>query len=115
VGRGRRPDALPTRGYAVYRPNRGAAARQCDGRVLAETVIGLFRTEVIRPRGPWHHVEHVEFATLEWVDWFNNRRLLESIGNIPPIEFEQLYYRHCSFVITNKSDKVHINRLFTYN
>ncbi|HIG53060.1 MAG TPA: IS3 family transposase [Candidatus Handelsmanbacteria bacterium] len=59
---------------------------------LAETIIGLFKTEVIRRCGPWRNVEHVEFATLEWVDWFNNRRLLEPIGNIPPGEFEQLYY-----------------------
>ena len=54
---------------------------------------GLFKTEVIRRGGPWCHVEHVEFATLEWVDWFNNRRLLESIGYIPPVEFEQRYYQ----------------------
>ena len=60
---------------------------------LAETIIGLFKTEVIRRRGPWRHVEHVEFATLQWVDWFNNRRLLGPIGNIPPVEFEQLHYR----------------------
>ena len=60
---------------------------------LAETIIGLFKTEVIRCRGPWRHVEHVEFATLQWVDWFNNRRLLGPIGNIPPVEFEQLHYR----------------------
>lgn len=59
---------------------------------LAETVIGLFKTEVIRLPGPWHHVEHVEFAILEWVNWFNNRRLLEPIGNMPPVEFEPLYY-----------------------
>ena len=59
---------------------------------LAETIIGLFKTEVIRRCGPWRNVEHVEFATLEWVDWFNNRRLLEPIGNIPPVEFEQLHY-----------------------
>jgi putative transposase len=52
---------------------------------LAETIIGLFKTEVIRRRGPWRSIEHVEFATLEWVDWFNNRRVLEPIGNIPPI------------------------------
>ena len=45
-------------------------------------------------RGPWRNVEHVEFATLDWVDWFNNRRLLEPIGHIPPVEFEQLYYQH---------------------
>ena len=61
---------------------------------LAETIIGLFKTEVIRLHGPWHHVEHVEFATLEWVGWFNNRRLLEPIGDIPPVEFEQRYYQH---------------------
>jgi len=59
---------------------------------LAETVIGLYKTEVIRRRGPWRHVEQVEFATLEWVDWFNNRRLLEPIGNIPPVEYEERYY-----------------------
>ena len=59
---------------------------------LAETIIGLFKTEVIHPRGPWRNLEHVEFATLEWIDWFNNRRILEPIGDIPPIEFEQQYY-----------------------
>jgi len=56
-------------------------------------VIGLYKTEVIRRRGPWRNLEAVEFATLEWVDWFNNRRLLEPIGNIPPMEFEELYYQ----------------------
>ena len=60
---------------------------------LAETIIGLYKTEVVRRRGPWRNVEHVEFATLEWVDWFNNRRLLQPIGNIPPVEFEQLHYQ----------------------
>jgi len=60
---------------------------------LAESVIGLFKTEVIRLRGPWRNIEDVEFATLEWVDWFNNRRLLEPIGHIPPVELEQEYYR----------------------
>jgi len=59
---------------------------------LAETIIGLYKTEVIYRRGPWHNLEHVEFATLEWVDWFNNRRILEPIGDIPPVEFEQQYY-----------------------
>jgi putative transposase len=54
---------------------------------LAESIIGLYKTEVIRRRGPWRNVEAVEFATLEWVDWFNNRRLLEPIGNVPPAEF----------------------------
>jgi transposase InsO family protein len=60
---------------------------------LAESVIGLYKTEVIRPRGPWRHAEQVEFATLTWVDWFNNRRLLEPIGDIPPVEHEEAYYR----------------------
>ncbi len=55
-------------------------------------MIGLFKTEVIRPRGPWRSLEAVEFATLEWVDWFNNRRLLEPIGHIPPAEAEASYY-----------------------
>jgi transposase InsO family protein len=59
---------------------------------LAETIIGLYKTEVIHRCGPWRNLDEVEYATLEWVDWFNNRRLLESIGNIPPIEFEQAYY-----------------------
>ena len=60
---------------------------------LAESVIGLYKTEVIRRRGPWRHLEAVEFATLDWVDWFNNRRLLEPIGNVPPVEYEQQYYQ----------------------
>jgi len=60
---------------------------------LAESIIGLYKTEVIRRRGPWRNIEAVEFATLEWVDWFNNRRLLEPIGNVPPVEFERAYYR----------------------
>ncbi len=59
---------------------------------LAESVIGLFKTEVIRRCGPWRSMEAVEFTTLEWVDWFNNRRLLEPIGNIPPAEAEARYY-----------------------
>ena len=59
---------------------------------LAETVIGLFKTEVIRLRGPWRSLEAVEFATLEWVDWFNHRRLLEPIGYVPPAEYEARYY-----------------------
>ena len=60
---------------------------------LAETVVGLFKTEVIRQRGPWKNVEDVEYATLAWVDWFNHRRLLEPIGDIPPVERETEYYR----------------------
>ena len=59
---------------------------------LAETVNGLYKTEVIEPGKPWRNAEQVEFATLAWVDWFNNRRLLRPIGDIPPAEFEQKYY-----------------------
>jgi transposase InsO family protein len=58
---------------------------------LAESVIGLFKTEVIRLKGPWRHLEAVEFATLDWVDWFNHRRLLEPIGDVPPAEYEARY------------------------
>ena len=62
---------------------------------LAETINGLYKAEVIRhpERGPWCTIDDVEYATLEWVDWFNHRRLLEPIGNIPPAEFERAYYR----------------------
>ena len=59
---------------------------------LAETINGLYKTEVIRRRGPWRSIDDVEFATLEWVDWFNNRRLLEPIGDVPPTEFEALHW-----------------------
>ena len=59
---------------------------------LAETINGLFKAEVIHRRGPWRSFEAVEYATLEWVDWFNNRRLLEPIGTIPPAEEEAIFY-----------------------
>ena len=59
---------------------------------LAESINGLHKAEVIRRRGPWRSLEAVEFATLEWVDWLNHRRLLEPIGNIPPAEAEALYH-----------------------
>ena len=60
---------------------------------LAETIIGLYKTEVIHHLGPWRGVTDVEIATLEWVHWFNHQRLLEPIGDMPPAEFEQMYYR----------------------
>ena len=59
---------------------------------LAESIIGLFKTEVIHARGPWRSIDPVEYATLEWVDWFNHRRLLGPIGDVPPAEFEQTYH-----------------------
>jgi putative transposase len=60
---------------------------------LAETIIGLYKTELIRRRGPWKGIDEVEYATLEWVDWFNHRRLLEPIGDVPPAEFEAAFQR----------------------
>ena len=76
---------------AGIEPSVGSVGDSYDN-ALAESVIGLYKTEVIRRGGPWRNLEAVEFATLEWVDWFNNRRLLEPIGNIPPVEFEEAYY-----------------------
>jgi putative transposase len=70
---------------AGVEPSVGSVGDSYDN-ALAETVNGLYKTEVIRRRGPWRSLEAVEFATLEWVDWFNHRRLLEPIGNIPPAE-----------------------------
>lgn len=61
---------------------------------LAEAVNGLYKKEVIRRKGPWHNLDHVEFETLTWVSWFNSHRLLEPIGYIPPAEFEAAYYRN---------------------
>jgi putative transposase len=72
-------------------PSVGSVGDSYDN-AMAETIFGLFKAEVIWPNGPWKGLEEVEFATLEWVDWFNNRRLLEPIGDIPPAEFEQMYY-----------------------
>jgi putative transposase len=60
---------------------------------LAETINGLYKAEVIRRKGPWRNIDAVEYATLCWVDWFNNRRLLEPLGYVPPAEFEMQYYR----------------------
>jgi len=73
---------------------------------LAETINGLYKTEVIRRKGPWKNIDDVEFATLEWVDWFNNRRLLEPIGDIPPAEYEMLYWTG-----SNRTDTVGLTEL----
>jgi hypothetical protein len=94
-------DAVPgVRDPVNYGPSQveGAARRAAgsDGdsydNALAETINGLFKAEVIQGRGPWRNFEAVEYATLEWTDWFNNRRLLEPIGNIPPAEAEANFY-----------------------
>jgi transposase InsO family protein len=76
---------------AGIEPSVGSIGDSYDN-ALAESINGLYKTEVIRRCGPWRSLEAVEFATLEWVDWFNNRRLLEPIGNVPPAEAEARYY-----------------------
>lgn len=76
---------------AGIEPSVGSVGDSYDN-ALAETINGLYKAEVIHRRGPWRSFEAVEFATLEWVDWFNHRRLLEPIGNIPPAEAENRYY-----------------------
>lgn len=76
---------------AGIEPSVGSVGDSYDN-ALAETINGLFKAEVIHRRGPWRSFEAVEFATLEWVDWFNNRRLLEPIGNVPPAEAEAAFY-----------------------
>jgi putative transposase len=73
-------------------PSVGSVGDAYDN-ALAESVIGLFKTELIKPRGPCRSVEQVEIATLEYVDWFNHRRLFETCGDIPPAELEAAYYR----------------------
>jgi transposase InsO family protein len=76
---------------AGIEPSVGSVGDSYDN-ALAETINGLYKAEVIYRRGPWRSFEAVEFATLEWVDWFNNRRLLEPIDNVPPAEAEGRYY-----------------------
>lgn len=76
---------------AGIEPSVGSVGDSYDN-ALAETINGLFKAEVIHRRGPWRNLEAVEFATLDWVDWFNHRRLLEPIGNVPPAEAEAAYY-----------------------
>ena len=76
---------------AGIEPSVGSVGDSYDN-ALAETINGLFKAEVIHRRGPWRSFDAIEYATLEWVDWFNNRRLLEPIGNIPPAEAEANFY-----------------------
>lgn len=85
-------DRLADEGIAPSVGSRGDAYDNA----LAESVIGLFKTEVIQRLGPWRHLENVEFATLTWVDWFNTRRLLEPIGYVPPAEYEARYYEQAA-------------------
>ena len=76
---------------AGIHPSVGSVGDSYDN-ALAETINGLYKTELIRQQGPWRSIEAVELATLTWVDWFNNRRIMESIGNVPPAELEAEYY-----------------------
>jgi len=85
-------DRLADAGIA---PSVGSRGDSYDN-AMAESIIGLFKTEVIRRLGPWRHLEAVEFATLDWVDWFNHRRLLEPIGYLPPAEYEARYYEQAA-------------------
>ena len=80
---------------AGIEPSVGSVGDSYDN-ALAETINGLYKAEVIHRRGPWRSFEAVEYATLEWVDWFNHRRLLEPIGNIPPAELEATYHQSTS-------------------
>lgn len=82
---------------AGAQPSVGSVGDSYDN-ALAETIIGLYKTEVIHHRGPWRNLEAVEYATLEWVDWFNHRRLLEPIGNLPPVELEATYHQSTSWL-----------------
>ena len=77
---------------AGIEPSVGSRGDSYDN-ALAESIIGLYKTEVIHRRGPWRGPEDVEFATLEWVHWYNTQRLLEPIGNVAPVEYEMNYYR----------------------
>jgi putative transposase len=72
-------------------PSVGSVGDSFDN-ALAETINGLYKTELIKPRGPWRTLDAVEIATAEWVDWFNHRRLYEYCGDIPPVELETAYY-----------------------
>jgi len=76
---------------AGIEPSVGSVGDSYDN-AMAESIIGLYKTEVIYKDGPWRGIEQVELKTLEWVHWFNNQRLLGPIGNIPPVELEALYY-----------------------
>lgn len=74
-------------------PSVGSRGDSYDN-ALAESVIGLYKMEVVRQKGPWRGLKDVEIATLEWVWWFNHHRLLEPLGYLPPTEFEEAYYSH---------------------
>jgi transposase InsO family protein len=92
---------------AAIAPSVGSRGDSYDN-ALAESVIGLYKTEVIQRKGPWRHLEAVEFATLDWVDWFNTRRLLEPIGYVPPAEYETSYYEQLRQANATTDGGVHL-------
>jgi putative transposase len=73
-------------------PSVGSVGDAYDN-ALAETTIGLYKTELIKPRGPWKTADQVEVATLEWIDWYNHHRLHQACGDIPPAELETAHHR----------------------
>jgi putative transposase len=83
-------DRLAEAGIA---PSVGSVGDSFDN-ALAETINGLYKTELIKPNKPWRTVDDLELATAEWVDWFNHRRLYEYSGDIPPADLEAAYYAH---------------------
>jgi len=89
---------------AGIEPSTGSVGDSFDN-AMAETINGLYKTELIYRRGPWKGLDDVEYATLEWVDWFNHRRILEPIGDIPPAEYEANYYRQ-----TNPAETAGLNQ-----
>ena len=92
------PCATPT-GSTPPAPSARWAAEATATTAAAESLIGLYKTELIRRRGPWRGLDDVELATLEYVDWFNHRRLHSACGDIPPVEFEDHYYRQIAGLI----------------
>ena len=78
---------------AGIKPSTGAVGSSYDN-ALAETIIGLYKTELIKPRRPWKGIDDLEIATAEWVDWFNHRRPFEYCDDLTPVEAEAAYYAH---------------------
>ena len=87
-----RRGALRLRCAAWATPPIKALGGKLYDNALAESIIGLYKTELIARRGPWRHCEAVEFATLDWVHWYNHRRLFEPLGHVPPATFEAHYH-----------------------
>ena len=86
---------------------RRVARRFPTTNALAESIIGLYKTELDRNRGPWRGLDDLELATLEWVDWFNHRRLFHELGRVPPAEFEQQHYRQIHLGPTGRDSNHH--------